>query len=313
MIHGLHKRTKYNHNIESLEQAIREINSRLMNHNALEAIDIIEQVALLAPQISTKLLAQAYDIMQSLPDKDTRYTLYQSRYFDFPVKEGDKVLDIGSGHLPYPMATHLADLAVEDHNFGRAGIPFKHVQGKPVFNCGVEDMPFEDKSFDFVYCSHVLEHVNDPIKACKELMRVAKRGYLETPTRAKDLFLNTAKISNHHWKVEFFNERLVFTEYTKEELEGLSSDILMSMHCNPETEREKAFSALVLLKSDQVNTMLMWEGGFNVEVRRIGKETEFYNYQANQDINNKSNNSLDVTNSVIISDNPTEGAIRLYC
>jgi len=37
-------------------------------------------------------------------------------------------------------------------------------------------MPFPDKSFDFVYCAHVLEHVDDPIRACREIMRVGKRG-----------------------------------------------------------------------------------------------------------------------------------------
>lgn len=291
-------------NASTLDHAIQQINSSIQSGRVLDALDLIEQVCQLAPQVSVKLLAQAYDLLQQLPDKETRYSLYQSRYYNFPVKDGDKVLDIGSGHLPFPMATHLADLAVEDHNFGRAGIPFKHVQGKPVYNCGVEEMPFENKSFDFVYCSHVLEHVTDPIKACKELMRVAKRGYLETPTRAKDLFLNTAKISNHHWMVDYFNDRLVFTEYTDQQLEGLASDILMSMHCSPETEREKAFSALVLLKSDQVNTMLMWEGGFDVEVRRIGKPTEFYNWK-----DEVLSAPINTTNPM----NPTDGAIRLFC
>jgi hypothetical protein len=40
------------------------------------------------------------------------------------------------------------------------------------------------------------------------------------------------------------------------------------MHINPQTDREKAFSALVLLKSDVLNTMLLWDDRFSVAVRR---------------------------------------------
>ena len=41
----------------------------------------------------------------------------------------------------------------------------------------VEDitkLSFEDDSFDFIYCSHVLEHISDDIKAMGELYRVLK-------------------------------------------------------------------------------------------------------------------------------------------
>jgi SAM-dependent methyltransferase len=42
-------------------------------------------------------------------------------------------------------------------------------------------MPFADKAFDFVIAFHVLEHVSDPAKFLKELQRVGKAGYIETP------------------------------------------------------------------------------------------------------------------------------------
>lgn len=79
-------------------------------------------------------------------------------------------------------ATTLAEFATEDDFYGRAGAPLQNPDGKPLYKCSVEQMPFKDKEFDFVYCSHVLEHVVDPIRACRELMRVARRGYIETPT-----------------------------------------------------------------------------------------------------------------------------------
>ena len=43
------------------------------------------------------------------------------------------------------------------------------------FVCGtVDQLPFEDNSFDNVVCSHVLEHVKDFDKSLNELIRVAK-------------------------------------------------------------------------------------------------------------------------------------------
>lgn len=234
----------------------------------LDSFDLYEQLADHYTAQAIPILAEAYDLFQLLPDRENRYHLYQARYFDFDIQPSDKVLDVGSGHLPFPLATHLADLALDDGTVGRAGIPFKHIKGKPVYECNIERLPFADKEFDFVYCSHVLEHVDCPENACRELMRVAKRGYIETPTRGKDIWLNTAKISNHRWAVEFIHERLIFTEYTPGEIDGLNCDILMSMHCAPRTPREKAFSALVYLKADSVNTMVYWEESFNIEVRR---------------------------------------------
>jgi len=159
--------------------------------------------------------------------------------------------------------------AIQDSNFGRAGVPFKFIDGKPVTECSVESMPFADKEFDFVYCSHVLEHVESPEKACNELMRVSKSGYIETPLRGKDLFLNTGKISNHIWGIEYLQNKLIFTEYNEEELLGLQNGILLEMHVNPQTAREKAFSSLVCLKSDRVNVMMVWKDEFSFEVRRL--------------------------------------------
>ncbi len=38
------------------------------------------------------------------------------------------------------------------------------------------DLPFEDNSFDVVFCNHVLEHITDDTKAMEELFRVMKKG-----------------------------------------------------------------------------------------------------------------------------------------
>ncbi|WP_027377280.1 class I SAM-dependent methyltransferase [Kaistella palustris] len=38
------------------------------------------------------------------------------------------------------------------------------------------DLPFDDESFDIVFCNHVLEHIDDDRKAMRELYRVMRKG-----------------------------------------------------------------------------------------------------------------------------------------
>ena len=263
----IRRRQKYIPTTPDLNQLIDTVARFIEEKHYLQAIDVCEFIADYYESYSVDILEQLYDIYQGIGAED-RYNLYQARHYNFDIKPGNKVLDIGSGHLPFPFATHLAEFALEDDAYGRSGHAFKSVQGLPVTQCSVEDMPFTDKEFDFVYCSHVLEHVENPEKACAELIRVAQKGYIEAPSRSKDLWLNTAKSSNHRWKVEKDGEKLIFREYSDTELEGIRNNILMDMHCKPETSREKAFSALVLLKSDVLNTMFMWEDSFELEVHR---------------------------------------------
>ena len=38
------------------------------------------------------------------------------------------------------------------------------------------NLPFDDNTFDTIFCNHVLEHIPDDTKAMKELYRVLKKG-----------------------------------------------------------------------------------------------------------------------------------------
>ena len=40
----------------------------------------------------------------------------------------------------------------------------------------IHEIPFPENTFDVILCNHVLEHVNDDIKAMKEINRVLKPG-----------------------------------------------------------------------------------------------------------------------------------------
>ncbi|MGI8684749.1 MAG: class I SAM-dependent methyltransferase [Acidimicrobiales bacterium] len=79
--------------------------------------------------------------------------------------------------------------------------------------CG-EPMPFTDKEFDFVVCSHVLEDVRDPIHVCRELVRVAKAGYIEVPSREIESTWGVegryTGYYHHRWLVELQDGEFVF-------------------------------------------------------------------------------------------------------
>jgi len=45
-----------------------------------------------------------------------------------------------------------------------------------------EQLPIDDYGFDFVYCRHLMEDINNPIGAFREMTRLSRRGYIETPS-----------------------------------------------------------------------------------------------------------------------------------
>lgn len=248
------------------QQAMELAQAYLNRQDTNTVLNVLERAAQIFPPLYIQFLALAYDVYVNIPDR-SRYALYQSRIFDFAIKPNDKVLDMGSGHIPFPLATHLADISITDDAIGRNGAKFVNGNGKPVYECSVEKTPFADKEFDFVYCAHLLEHSDNPAAACKELIRIGKRGYIETPTKGKDIFMNFARQANHYNYVELIGDVLTFVRYQDWEVNGIGFDILGAMNACPQNDREKAFSALLNLRTRNINTMLLWENDFKYEVR----------------------------------------------
>jgi SAM-dependent methyltransferase len=67
-------------------------------------------------------------------------------------------------------------------------------------------LPFDNKSFDFIYCSHVAEHIEDIAAFFQELQRVGKAGYIETPNY---LFEQAIGTTTHTWALYIDNGTLV--------------------------------------------------------------------------------------------------------
>lgn len=128
---------------------------------------------------------------------------------DFPA--GWKILDIGPGNFPLPRATHFLDVKRFE------GIPEEKLTEFDL-NDLLQDvkLPFPDNHFDFVYCSHVLEHLESPRVVMRELERVGKRGFVEVPSICLD-FMMKHGTSHEKWACWGYGNRILFIEKAREQ------------------------------------------------------------------------------------------------
>jgi SAM-dependent methyltransferase len=133
----------------------------------------------------------------------------------------DVVLDIGGWARPFNRADWVLDAEPYDTR-GWYGLPPQGGEHERFSAdrwirrdiCEHTPFPFADKSVDFVICSHVLEDVRDPLWVCREMMRVARRGYLEVPSRVAETCrgVEPGQVgwSHHRWLIDIGNEGVVF-------------------------------------------------------------------------------------------------------
>lgn len=94
----------------------------------------------------------------------------------WPFVKNKRVLDLGCGGGVYLEKFSEASVGVD------ASIPnIEDLQRKGLNGVKADlndKLPFEPETFDVVFCSHVLEHVDAPIELLRESHRVLKKGGL---------------------------------------------------------------------------------------------------------------------------------------
>ena len=129
--------------------------------------------------------------------------------FDLNIKKSDRVLEVGGGHNPHPRSNVVVDKFVDSNYHRSANI--KVLRNQQFMQADGENLPFKDKEFDYVICNQVLEHVENPARFLSEQFRVAKRGYIETPSLLGELLTTR---DSHKWLINEFNNRLYLVDKT---------------------------------------------------------------------------------------------------
>ena len=112
----------------------------------------------------------------------------------------------------------------------------------PYVQCPMEKMPFKDKEFDFARCHHVIEHTQDPDRACSELVRIARAGILSFPTAQAEIQFGR---KDHNWFVFIDRGRLLFVR-----------------------KRHESYGVPRRMTGCELNVDFEWEGTFQWQVVR---------------------------------------------
>lgn len=136
------------------------------------------------------------------------------------IGDNDRVLDIGAWAQPFCRADYVIDIMPYESRgvFGTTGEgPERFTKDTWIYHdiSGRKPLPFEDKFFDFVICSHVLEDIRDPVNLCSEIIRVGKRGYIEVPSRTMEVIWGVERSGytgyyHHRWLVDIAENRIEF-------------------------------------------------------------------------------------------------------
>lgn len=214
------------------------------------------------------------------------------------VRPDDKfILDVGSGNNPNPFATVLMERFIEDKS--HRGFNPVRTDGKQLVVGDLQYIPFKNKSIDVIVANHVIEHVDDPIKACLEIQRAGKRGYIETPSPflEQGYYLTTDGRSHwekHRWYVwntdqgpraaerREIGKRLIFQRKDPYYFDNsIHSHIIKQMfynireHFSDNQQTNDYVNKLMNFFSPSVHqTVFHWDTSFSVEVRNEKGEVE---------------------------------------
>ena len=182
-----------------------------------------------------------------------------------------RVLDIGAGHNPFYGVTHVVEIDLTEGR-QRGGKKLLIPKLSKLIVGNIEGLPFLNGTFDFVYASHVIEHVRSPCLACREIIRVGEAGYIETPSPflEQGLALHATEATEnsfHKWFVFTLNGNLLVFEpknlKTVSEFCSCSDGQFMKefYECVEFAEAQHCF------RRKAKSTIFFWKSSFHVEVR----------------------------------------------
>jgi len=101
------------------------------------------------------------------------FVIYASKQ----LGNGMCLLDVGAGDCPYKSI--FSHVTYRSADFGKTGHDYKEID----YFCSADDIPVNEKSFDAILCTEVLEHVPEPKSVLIEFNRVlTANGHLFVTT-----------------------------------------------------------------------------------------------------------------------------------
>lgn len=115
-----------------------------------------------------------------------------------PDLKNKKIIEVGSGRGEFLTAMKLRGYDI----VGIEPDPYKHevMLGVKAIKASGEEIPFDNETFDFLYCNNVIEHCKDPIKLLEESYRVLKPSGLAYFT-----VINRFAFRDPHYHLNFLN------------------------------------------------------------------------------------------------------------
>lgn len=183
----------------------------------------------------------------------------------FGIKNGDIVADFGGGGRPLIRA----DIIVDKFISGMAERPNQFLDnGAYIIQCDLAQLPFKNKSIDFIYSSNVVEHLENLEQSLKEMERTGKKGVIICPSAMREKII---PLHMHLWYLEEKNDSLVITKKPKpyEEFIGNYIEKLMTS--------EKAYVVYKFQNSLMKDCFLehCWENKINYKISQTGKEEKW--------------------------------------
>ncbi|MGV8108436.1 methyltransferase domain-containing protein [Methanospirillum sp.] len=129
------------------------------------------------------------------------------------IRKSDKVLEIGPGSAPHSRSDIYLEkffYSKEEEHAQRGYSPSKNLE-KPIYYYDGKKFPFSNNEFDYVICSHVLEHVPlDELRTFfSEMTRVSSKGYIEFPNIFYEL-INYQDV--HLWFMNYRDGKILFLD-----------------------------------------------------------------------------------------------------
>ena len=174
----------------------------------------------------TTKVERDYQQIQEQESAHSENTIWGKRVVESVNRYGDwltgKVLDIGCNDgmamealQKLSEVTEVSGIDIDPNKVEKAV-----KKGLKASEGRLEELPYKDKEFDTVFCSHTFEHAEDGKKAAEEIMRIAKRAVIIVPIEEQtDNAAHYNQIKSPEALKEFFPGAKVLKEENPNRLE----------------------------------------------------------------------------------------------